>query len=288
MNAITSFPRIERVVDLRRRIHRVVDFIDENLDAELSLEHLAEIACISPYHFHRLYSRTVGHSPADTVRRLRLIRATNQIRLDGLSVTQAALTAGYGSPQAFARAYRREFGHSPTEMRIMGGQNVAQAQPFGEFTIVNRPPLEMEALMYEGQRGQADVLAVDAQVYSHLLGVGHREIMSVYFEDLMTPVTQRFRCALCFSIERRERLPPGLNLERLQIAGGHYACIEQRGVLLDLAPHWQRFIGQVLPSFGWRIRQSPILRLIVSDRAITPPSQRLSYLYVPVERLSSH
>ncbi len=288
MNAIASFPRIERIVDLRRRIHRVVDFIDENIDADLSLEHLADIACLSPYHFHRLYSRTVGHSPADTIRRLRLIRATNEIRIDGVSVTQAALTAGYGSPQAFARAYRREFGHSPTEMRIMGSVNVAQRQAFGEFTIVNRPAMEMEALIYEGQRGQADVLAVDAQVYSHLLGFGHREIMSVYFEDLMTPVTQRFRCALCFQLERRERLPPGLNLERLQIAGGNYACVEQRGVLFNLAPQWQRFVSQVLPSFGWSARPGPILRLLVSDRAITPPSQRLSYLYVPVARLISH
>jgi AraC family transcriptional regulator len=288
MNEIASFPRIERVVDLRRRIHRVVDFIDENLDTELSLEHLAEIACISPYHFHRLYSRMVGQSPADTVRHLRLMRATSEIRVEGMSVTQAALTAGYGSPQAFARAYRREFGHSPTEMRVMGSMNATQRQAFDEFTIVNRPPLEMEALMYDGQRGQADVLAIDAQVYSQLLGTGHREIMSVYFGDLMTPASQRFRCALCFCLERRDRMPPGLNLERLQIAGGNYACVEQRGVLLDLAPQWQRFVGQILPSFGWVARPGPILRLLVSDRAITPPSQRLSYLYVPVERLTSH
>lgn len=288
MTENVHLPRIERVVDLRRRIHRVVDFIDENLDAELSLEHLAEIACISPYHFHRLYSRMVGQSPADTIRRLRLTRATNEIRTDGMSVTQAALTAGYGSPQAFARAYRREFGYSPTEMRIMGSLGVTQRQALGEFTIVNRPSFEMEALMYEGQRGQADVLAVDAQVYSHLLGVGDREIISVYFEDLMTPLSQRFRCALCFSVERRDRLPSGLNLERLKIDGGNYACIEQRGVLFDLAPHWHRFLNQVLPSFGWSVRSSPILRLIVSDRAITPPSQRLSYIYVPVERLTSH
>jgi len=288
MTEIFSLPRIERVVDLRRRIHRVVDFIDENLDAELALEHLADIACISPYHFHRLYSRMVGQSPADTIRRLRLMRATNEIRVDGLSVTQAALTAGYGSPQAFARAYRREFGCSPTEMRIMGSVNATQRQALGEFTIVNRPSLEVEALMYEGRRGPADVLAVDVQAYNNLLGVGHRETMSVYFEDLMTPVSQRFRCALCFSVDRRDRLPPGLNLERLKIDGGNYACVEQRGVLFDLAPHWRRFVERVLPSFGWVAQSGPILRHLISDRAITPPSQRLSYIYVPVERLVSH
>lgn len=289
MTEIASTPRIERIVDLRRRIHRVVDFIDEHLDGELSLENLADIACISPFHFHRLYTRVVGQSPADTVRGLRLTRATNDIRSHKVSVTQAALTAGYGSPQAFARAYRREYGCSPTEMLVIGIGNSMDKRPeLIDFTIVERPSIEMDALMYEGPRGRADVLAVDVQGYSHVLGSSHREIMSVYFEDLMTPASQRFRCALCFCVERRDRLPASLGLERLKIAGGHYACVEQRGLLLDLAPHWQRFIGQVLPSFGWAPRSGPTLRLLVSDRAITPPSQRLSYLYVPVERLPSH
>jgi AraC family transcriptional regulator len=287
MTLIANSFRIERVIDLRRRIHRVVDFIDENLDADLSLDNLADVACISPFHFHRVYSRVVGQSPTDTVRRLRLTRATNEIRLSGLTITQVALTAGYGSPQAFARAYRREFGHSPTEMRVAGILNTPRPG-LSDFTIVSRPTIEMDALMYEGPRDQADVLAVDAQVYSHALGTANCESLSVYFSDLMTPFSQPFRCALCFCLRRNDLLPTTLGLRRLQIDGGLYACVEQRGRLFDLASHWQRFVGQMLPSFGWMPRSGPILRSLISDRAITPPSQRLSYLYIPVERLVSH
>lgn len=287
MNSTTPSPRIARVIDLRRRIHRVVDYIDEHLDAELSLNRLADIACISPFHFHRIYTRAVGQSPADTVRWLRLTRATNEIRIKGMSVTQAALTAGYGSPQAFARACRREFGHSPTEMTAMGPTGPGTGPDLSGFTVVARAPVEMDALMYDGPREQADVLAIDAQAYSHLLG--NHESMSVYFEDPMTPADRPIRCALCFCVEeRRDRLPARLQLQRLQIPGGTYACLEQRGLLFDLAPHWQRFLRHTLPRSGWIARPGPVLRLLVSDRAITPPSQRLSYLYVPIERLPSH
>ncbi len=286
MNVPAPCPRVERVIDLRRRIHRVVNYIDANLAGALSLGELAAVACMSPFHFQRVFSRLVGQSPADTVRRLRLTRATSEIRVSGMSVTQAALTAGYGSSQAFARACRREFGHSPTELRAMDGAPPVAGPPLSAFSVVERPAMEMDALMFEGPRQQADELAVAAQVYSHLLG--DNQSLSVYFDDPMAAGDGGFRCAFCFRPERRDRLPARLPLQRLPIAGGAYACIAQHGLLFDLAPHWQRFLHHTLPDRGWIVRPGPILRLLVSDRAITPPSQRLCYLWVPVEPYPAH
>ena len=57
---------------------------------------------------------------------------------------------------------------------------------------------------------------------------------------------------------------------------------------MDLAPHWKDFVEQTLARSGWKQRSGQVLRWFFSDRAVTPPSQRLAYLYIPVERLLSH
>lgn len=286
--AIAPIARIERFVDLRRRIHRVIEFIDDNLDEEHSLDQLAEIACISPFHFHLVYSRIVGRSPVATIRHLRLQRAAVALNHDGTSVANAALAAGYSCSQSFARAYRREFGHSPTARRVAaGGASARQDAPIS-FSIVKRPPQRLDVIMYDGIRFQADGLVIDAQAYAQLFGRGSCDIMSVYFDDLFTPANLHIRCAFGIHAEQRPALSRHMPVSTLDLEGGYYACVRHRGRLLDLAPHWRHFLHHRLPASGWVARPGEVLRQFVSDRAITPLSQRLGYLYVPVGPWINH
>jgi AraC family transcriptional regulator len=57
------------------RLARLLDHIYDYLDEPLDIERLAEIACLSPYHWHRIYQAMYGETVATTVRRLRLHRA---------------------------------------------------------------------------------------------------------------------------------------------------------------------------------------------------------------------
>ena len=61
--------------DYARRPDRVAAHIWAHLDEDLDLGVLAEIACFSPYHFHRIYRAVLGETVAETVARLRLQRA---------------------------------------------------------------------------------------------------------------------------------------------------------------------------------------------------------------------
>ncbi len=56
-------------LDYSRRVERVLRHIGENLERDLDLNALAEIACLSPYHFHRIYAGMLGETVSDTVRR---------------------------------------------------------------------------------------------------------------------------------------------------------------------------------------------------------------------------
>ena len=77
-----------------------------------SLADWARVATLSPGHFHRLFRATCGVTPHRYGRRCRLARAHLLISR-GMSVSAAALEAGYESRSAFVRAYHAEWGHTP-------------------------------------------------------------------------------------------------------------------------------------------------------------------------------
>jgi AraC family transcriptional regulator len=61
------------------RLNRVVNYIYDHLDDDLDLAKLADVAAMSPYHWHRVYQAFHGESAADTVKRLRLQRAERNL-----------------------------------------------------------------------------------------------------------------------------------------------------------------------------------------------------------------
>jgi AraC family transcriptional regulator len=93
---------------------RLRELLDAVLDEDnRTLDDMAGDAYASPYHFNRLLSRSAYEAPVAMRRRVMLERAAWQIR-QGMSVTDAAWAAGYGSVEGFSRAFTRAFGHSPS------------------------------------------------------------------------------------------------------------------------------------------------------------------------------
>jgi AraC family transcriptional regulator len=90
--------------------------IDDHLDADLSLENLAEIACFSPHHLHRIYRGIAGETAGDTARRLRLHRAAGarSRRLRVASISTRDLMRSWSAPTAsFMAIGSRQAARSP-------------------------------------------------------------------------------------------------------------------------------------------------------------------------------
>jgi len=103
------------------RIHRVMDHIERHLGGRLTLESLAEVACFSPFHFHRVFTACTGETLYQFILRLRLERAAGQVLQNPRkSITEIALDCGFSGSSAFARAFREAFGASPGEWRRGG------------------------------------------------------------------------------------------------------------------------------------------------------------------------
>src|SRR5215471_17148984 len=135
------------------RIRRVVDYVAGHLDADLNLDTLAGVACLSPYHFHRIYRGLLGETVNETVRRLRLQRAAIDLLDRELSIERTARRAGYESQAAFTRAFRAEYGEPPARYR--GARRIAELNQERNHTmyqveIINLPRLRVAAIEHRG------------------------------------------------------------------------------------------------------------------------------------------
>lgn len=88
-------------------------YIDEHLYTDLKAEDLAKMYSYSFFHFCRIFRICNGKPVMSYIRSQRLHQGATDIAA-GLSVTEAAMKAGFDTPSGFNKAFRREFGTSPT------------------------------------------------------------------------------------------------------------------------------------------------------------------------------
>jgi transcriptional regulator GlxA family with amidase domain len=99
------------------RLGEVAAWLSSNLAGDLSVETLAQRACLSPRHFSRRFKEAFRTTPADFVEKARLDEARRRLAAAGRSLSQVADSVGFGSTDAFRRAFTRRFGVTPGAYR---------------------------------------------------------------------------------------------------------------------------------------------------------------------------
>ena len=99
------------------RLCRARDFVAAHYTRRLTLNDAASVACLSPFHFHRLFSKAFGETPHDFQSRLRLKEAQHRLILDNDPVTDICFDLGYESLGTFSSRFRRVVGNSPANYR---------------------------------------------------------------------------------------------------------------------------------------------------------------------------
>lgn len=102
--------------DLYRRLLRGKDFIDTGFIFPLSIETIAQEACMSEYHFFRLFKLVFGLSPNQYLIQKRLEHGWNILLQDRYSVSTAAIESGFSDIHAFSKAFKKHFGVSPSHL----------------------------------------------------------------------------------------------------------------------------------------------------------------------------
>lgn len=100
-----------------RRISVVLRYIEENAERAIDLDALAGLACMSKYHFLRVFRRVTGMTPYKFVMNLRMRRAAVALTTSTAPVAEIAFGAGFGDLSTFNHRFRETFGATPSHFR---------------------------------------------------------------------------------------------------------------------------------------------------------------------------
>lgn len=100
-------------MDNRTIIQRSIDYIEDNLQAEIAAAELAEMAGFSLFHYYRMFREATGLPVMQYILRRRLLHGVYAMK-QGSSKIDAALRFGFDTYAGFYRAFCREFGSAPS------------------------------------------------------------------------------------------------------------------------------------------------------------------------------
>ena len=100
-------------MDNRAIIQRSLDYIEDNLQSEITAAELADRAGFSLFHYYRLFQQATGLPVMQYIQRRRLLHGVYAMKL-GMGKTDAALNYGFDTYAGFYKAFSREFGSTPS------------------------------------------------------------------------------------------------------------------------------------------------------------------------------
>ena len=96
-------------------VQRMQDYIEANLDNNITTADLASVSRYSPWYSYRLFVDLLHMTPAVYIRRLRLSKSALRLRDEKVKIIDVALDSGFESVDGYQRAFYKEFGCNPYE-----------------------------------------------------------------------------------------------------------------------------------------------------------------------------
>ena len=295
--------------DYEERILRVLVHVQAHLDDALDLEHLARIACFSPYHFHRVFRGMVGEPVKEHVRRLRLERAALRLTQTDQSVIRIALDAGYEAHEAFTRAFRAQFGVPPSRFReqrrealqpaTVGGVHYAPDGRLDRFRIFvsggdsmevrveDLRPLRVAFVRHVGPYAEVGKAWERLCAWAGPRGLfgPQARMLGVSHDDPDVTPPDKLRYDACISVADTVRPEGDIGIQN--VGGGPYAVTTHHGPYERLAETYAVLLGQWLPAHNREPLSLPSLEFYLNSPEHTPPEQLRTDVCVPLKPQSA-
>ena len=117
--ALAHKQRASTLVTYRQTVERVINEIRDKLGEPLTLQEIAEMAYLSPFHFNRIFHQITGLPPTQFLYALRLNEAKRLLLTTDRSVTDVCFDVGYNSLGTFTTRFTHLVGVSPSRLRNM-------------------------------------------------------------------------------------------------------------------------------------------------------------------------
>lgn len=306
--ATKSVPRAKTKTQVKseyvQKIDRVIDYLRENLDRPVKLAELADVACFSEFHFHRIFTAVSGETLNSFTNRLRLEKAARLLRYSAQSLTEIALDCGFSSSATFSRAFRSGYETSPSEFRKNG--EIKKSKIRKELFPEDEYGLPMSAAEKKAafpvrltdipERQVAYIRVTNAFEMDKVLAALERVIEWAKAQDVFSKgilfgmtvddphVTPKhlYRYEVCLASSLPFQCREGMS--KLKMPAMRYAVVKVSGDLHKVATAWDYLYRDWLINSAYEPEHAPALEVFLDKESATDWSHFELELCLPVRK----
>ncbi|EMX0189386.1 AraC family transcriptional regulator [Bacillus thuringiensis] len=283
-----------------RRIHKVQDYIESNIDSSLSIEKLADIAGFSKFHFHRIFKGIVDEPLSRYVNRLKLERATNLLtyRLD-MTITDIAYHFGFTDSAVFSRTFKNYYGVSPSQYRNDNSKNCKDVrgipqyneckQVRGNVEIVTADDINVAYIRHIGTYGELTIAfpKMIEKVFHYAAKQNYHvfddtKVLTIYHDHHEFTEDYHLRTSLCITIPDASAVETN-DIGIMIIPSGKYAVGHFEIFQDEYKGAWDFIYGEWLQNSGYKPRDSYPFEMYKNDPRRHPEKKHIVDIYVPIE-----
>lgn len=240
-------------------VARAIWAVESSLGDAVSLEGLAALAGVTPYHLTRAFGHASGRPLMRYVRERRLSEAARVLAGGAPDILAVALAAGYGSHEAFTRAFREHFGITPEAARANPGARLTLTEPLimnPDTRITLEAPRLVDASAFRlaglDRRYAGDESAAipsQWQAFGEWIGrvPGQRgRVAYGVIHDADDAGAAGYLCGV--EVDDFTRLPEGF--ARLALPARRYAVFHHPGHVAEIRRVWQAIWSEGLSAAG--------------------------------------
>lgn len=276
-------------------LQQAIDFMEEHLSEDISIEQIAKEVNFSPFHFQRTFSILTDISIGEYLRRRRLTLAAHELQRTEAKVIDVALKYGYDTPEAFTKAFRRQHGITPSEARTYSGKLTSYNRLVIQVNLKGAEPMNVKIVKKEAFQ----IVGMNRQL-SLENGENHKQI-PIMWENANKDGTSNElfqlqngpKGVLGVCVDNNDKtidywiasahegeVPS--HFSKMTIPASTWAIFEVHGAMPDaMTKAWKQIFSEWFPSSGYEHAGTPELEVYSEDDPANP--NLYSEIWIPVK-----
>ena len=279
--------------EYRKRINKVIQYIDDHIGEKLDLEMLASLSYFSVYHFHRIMRAPLNESLGSYIIRQRLQIAASLLEHTDKAVAEIAYDIGYETPSSLTKAFKSRFGVSPKEFR----EKKLRKEREDKNLLFNLKETDMNLEPEIRQIDEMKVIYIQAIGDYNLVGPAWERLCEFAVrKGLFGPQTTMFglshddpditessklRYDACIAVNTI--IEPEGEVGVKMVAGGKYAVFVHKGPYADLNKSYNDIFRNWLPKNNCELGDSPPIEIYLNDPHKVKPEDIQTEICIPIK-----
>lgn len=294
-----------------KSLNKAFYFIEDHLQESLSLEKVADIACYSPYHFHRIFKAITHETLNEYITRKRVEKAALLLQRNRSAViAEIYHQCGFNSNSVFTRAFNRYYGISPTAFRKANPSPYSKISQTDSKNGKNPPNFDsylynMENLMkWLASKAEIEIKTIEETPVAFLTQIGDEgmgdtfyqlmkwarpkglldkpdfKMGTIYHDSFKVTPAEKVRMSICLLLDEPVAVDGEVGLSKIE--GGKYIVANSELSVEEISKAWTALFIWMNENGYQKAGKTPF-EIYHNDFNTHPEKKCIMEMYIPVQ-----